>query len=104
MEKITLIALILFAVTYVLMMVFQKIRPHIAVTSALVFIAMGIVQTVAPGTFGNFSFTPLEALKEVDWNVIMMIAGTMGTVYLFIESKMPQLMSDLLISRMPSVK
>ena len=34
----------------------------------------------------------------------MMIAGTMGTVYLFIESKMPQLMSDILISKMPNVK
>ncbi len=104
MEKITLFALILFAVTYILMMMFQKIRPHVAVASALVFIAMGIVQIAAPGTLGDFSFTPLEALKEIDWNVIMMIAGTMGTVYLFIESKMPQLMSDILISRMPSVK
>lgn len=104
METITLIALILFAVTYILMMSFQKIRPHVAVVSALIFIGMGIVQMAAPGTFGDFSFTPLEALKEIDWNVIMMIAGTMGTVYLFIESKMPQLMSDVLISRMPSVK
>ena len=34
----------------------------------------------------------------------MMIAGTMGTVYLFIESKMPQLMSDVLISKMPNIK
>lgn len=33
-----------------------------------------------------------------------MIAGTMGTVYLFIESKMPQLMSDILISKMPNIK
>lgn len=104
MEKITLIALIIFAVTYILMMAFQKIRPYVAVGSALVFIALGIVQIAAPGTLGDFSFTPLEALKEIDWNVIMMIAGTMGTVYLFIESKMPQLMSDVLISKMPSVK
>jgi len=104
MQTITLIALILFAVTYILMMSFQKIRPHIAVISALTFIGIGVVQMVAPGTFGDFSFTPIEALKEIDWNVIMMIAGTMGTVYLFIESKMPQLMSDILISRMPSVK
>lgn len=104
MEKITLIALILFAVTYILMMAFQKARPYIAVASALVFTAMGIAQIVSPGILGDFSFTPLEALKEIDWNVIMMIAGTMGTVYLFIESKMPQLMSDVLIARMPSVK
>ena len=41
-----------------------------------------------------------EAISEIDWNVIMMIGGTMGTVYLFIESKMPQLMSDILLSKM----
>ena len=104
METITLIALITFAVIYVLMMAFQKIRPYVACGGALIFIAFGIVQLVRPGTFGTFSFTPLEAIQQIDWNVIMMIAGTMGTVYLFIESKMPQLMSDVLISRMPSVK
>lgn len=104
MEKITLIALIIFAVTYILMMAFQKIRPYVAVGSALLFIGLGVFQIAVPGALGDFSFTPIEALKEIDWNVIMMIAGTMGTVYLFIESKMPQLMSDVLISKMSSVK
>ena len=54
--------------------------------------------------FPGFSYSPLEALKEIDWNVIMMIVGTMGTVYLFIESKMPQLMADVLVDKTPSVK
>ncbi|MFZ2636703.1 MAG: SLC13 family permease, partial [Rectinemataceae bacterium] len=40
----------------------------------------------------------------VDWNVIMMIAGTMGIVALFIESKMPALLADLIIEKMPNVK
>jgi len=40
----------------------------------------------------------------VNWNVIMMIAGTMGTVYLFIESKMPALMADVIIEKTPNVK
>ena len=104
MNTITLVALIIFAVTYVVMMAFQKIRPYAAVVSALIFVGLGIVSKVNPGIFGDFSYTPIDALKEIDWNVIMMIAGTMGTVYLFIESKMPQLMSDILIARMPNVK
>ncbi len=104
MNTITLVALIIFAVTYVVMMAFQKIRPYVAVVSALIFVGLGIVSKVNPGIFGDFSYTPIDALKEIDWNVIMMIAGTMGTVYLFIESKMPQLMSDILIARMPNVK
>ena len=113
MSKITLAALIIFAVTYILMMAFQKIRPYVTIASALIFIGLGIVSAVAPNAFGEgffavgdstYAYGFVEALREIDWNVIMMIAGTMGTVYLFIESKMPQLMSDILISKMPNVK
>ncbi len=113
MSPITITALIIFAVTYVLMMAFQKIRPYITVASALIFVAFGIIASVNPSLFGegffavgeaSYSYGFMQALNEIDWNVIMMIAGTMGTVYLFIESKMPQLMSDILISRMPNVK
>ncbi len=113
MSPITITALIIFAVTYVLMLAFQKIRPHVTVASALIFVALGIVASVNPSLFGEGFFTLSSgtynyslgsALSEIDWNVIMMIAGTMGTVYLFIESKMPQLMSDILISKMPNMK
>ena len=113
MSPITITALIIFAVTYVMMMAFQKIRPYITVASALIFVALGAVATFSPALFGDgffslssgaFSYSFSDALSEIDWNVIMMIAGTMGTVYLFIESKMPQLMSDVLISKMPNMK
>lgn len=36
MSKITLAALIIFAVTYILMMAFQKIRPYVTIASALI--------------------------------------------------------------------
>ncbi len=99
METVTLFALILFAVTYVVMMAFQKIRPYAALISAVIYVAVGSL-----GLFPGYSYTPLEALGEIDWNVIMMIVGTMGTVFLFIESKMPQLMADVLVDKTPSVK
>ena len=113
MSPITITALIIFAITYIMMLAFQKIRPHVTVASALIFVALGAVATFSPALFGDdffslssgvFSYSFSDALSEIDWNVIMMIAGTMGTVYLFIESKMPQLMSDVLISRMPNMK
>lgn len=113
MSQITLVALILFAITYVLMLAFQKIRPHIVVTSAVVFVALGVIASLNPnllgeGIFatatGTYSYGFADMLNAIDWNVIMMIAGTMGTVYLFIESKMPQLMSDFLISKMPNMQ
>lgn len=113
MSPITITALIIFAITYVLMLAFQKIRPHVTVASALIFVILGIVAATNPSAFGegffaisdgSFTYGIKDALSEIDWNVIMMIAGTMGTVYLFIESKMPQLMSDILISKMPDLK
>lgn len=113
MSPITITALVIFAVTYILMLAFQKIRPYVTVASALVFVALGAVATFNPTLFGDgffalsegsFAYSFTDALSEIDWNVIMMIAGTMGTVYLFIESKMPQLMSDILISKMPNMK
>lgn len=113
MNPITITALILFAATYILMMAFQKIRPYVAIGSALIFITLGTIASASPDLFGNgffnvgestYSYGVAQALGEIDWNVLMMIAGTMGTVYLFIESKMPQLMSDILISKMPNVK
>ncbi len=99
MNTLTIFALALFAVTYVLMFAFQKIRPYVAVVSAILFVVVGSI-----GVFPDYRYTWQDALAQIDWNVILMIAGTMGTVYLFIESKMPQLLSDLIISKVHSVK
>ena len=84
-------ALILFVITYVLMLAFQQYRPWIALGSAAIFIVTGML--------------PLhKAIGYVDFNVLLMIAGTMGTVALMIESKMPALMADVIIEKVPNVK
>ncbi len=84
-------ALILFALTYVLMLTFSKVRPYIALASGLLFIVTGML--------------PLnQILGALDFNVLLMIAGTMGLVSLFIESKMPELLSDLIMERVPNVR
>ncbi len=84
-------ALALFAVTYVLMLVFSKYRPYIALASAVIFIVSGML--------------PLSSVPEtIDFNVLLMIAGTMGIVALFIESKMPELLADLIMERVPNVQ
>jgi len=95
----TVFTLIVFALTYVLMFAFQKIRPYVALSSAALFIIVGSI-----GIFPDFSYSFFNALSAVDWNVLMMISGTMGTVYFFIESRMPQLLSDIIISKVHSVK
>ena len=83
-------ALGLFVVTYVLLLAFGKFRAYIAAASAVLFVIFGILPvTQVPGA--------------IDWNVLMMIAGTMGTVALFIESKMPALMADVIMEKVPNV-
>ena len=99
MTALTISALVLFAVTYILMFSFQKARPFIALAAAFVFVAVG-----ETGLFSSYSYSFVKAMKQVDWNVLMMICGTMGTVSLFISSNMPQLLSDIIISKVHSVK
>ncbi|MBO4860522.1 MAG: arsenic transporter [Clostridia bacterium] len=98
MQEFTLVSLIIFGVTYALMMIFQKARPYIAAASALVFVLIGVF-----GFFEGYSYSFGDALAEIDWNVLMMIAGTMGTVFLFIRSGMPKLMSDIIISKTKNI-
>lgn len=87
----TTLAIIVFAATYLCLLIFSKYRAYIALGSAALFVALGIM--------------PIgEVFSSVDWNVIMMIAGTMGTVALFIESRMPARLADLIINRVPNVK
>ena len=84
-------ALGLFVLTYVLMLALPKWRPFVALGSALIFIVSGML--------------PLgDVLPSVDFNVLLMIAGTMGTVALMIESKMPNLLADIIIEKVPNVK
>lgn len=86
-----IIAIILFAITYVLMLTFSKYRTFIALGSAVIFIVSGML--------------PLDQIfGAIDFNVLLMIAGTMGLVQLFIDSKMPALLADLVMSKVPNVQ
>ncbi|MBR2874261.1 MAG: anion permease, partial [Clostridia bacterium] len=67
----------------------------ISVASALVFVVLGY--------FGLWELDIFSALGAVDYNVLLMIGGTMGTVSLFIESKMPQRLSEMIITKVPNV-
>lgn len=90
MEQLTL-GLILFILTYVLMISLPKYRAHVAVTSAALFVVLGMLPVS-------------DIIGTIDFNVLMMIAGTMGIVALFIESKMPALLADIIINKMPDIK
>lgn len=84
-------ALILFAVTYVLMLTLDKYRPYIALASGLIFIVTGML--------------PLgDVIPSLDFNVLLMIGGTMGLVQLFIDSRMPERMADMIMDKVPNIQ
>jgi Na+/H+ antiporter NhaD/arsenite permease-like protein len=82
---------ILFVITYILLLGLPKTRAYIALGAGALFVILGIL--------------PVDKVfASIDWNVILMIAGTMGIVHLFIESRMPALLADWLIEKVPDVK
>ena len=85
------IALILFAATYILLLALPNYRHWVALASAALFVILGILRIGAvPGA--------------IDWNVLMMIAGTMGLVSIFIDTGMPSLMADALLDKVSTVR
>ena len=86
-----LIALLIFIAVYALMLLLPTWRAAAALAAAAAFVLIGIVPVG-------------EVAGAVDWNVLLMLAGTMGTVGLFIRSNMPNRLSDRLVSVLPSVK
>lgn len=85
------IALSLFVLTYIALLLLPKYRSYIALASAVLFVSFGLL--------------PLDQiLHTIDFNVLLMIGGTMGIVSLFIDSKMPALLADWILDRTPNVK
>ena len=92
------IAIALFAITYVLLFTLPKIRSYIALGSAVIF-------SVWLSFFcKDIEFGFSDIVNAIDFNVLMMIAGTMGIVTLFIESKMPMRIADVMLTKFKTVK
>lgn len=86
-----ILALVVFIAVYGLLLILPKYRALVALVAAGIFAFVGIVPTT-------------EVIGAVDWNVLLMLAGTMGTVDLFIRSNMPNRLSDYLVRVLPNVK
>lgn len=86
-----ILALALFIVMYIFLLALPEKRPYIALIAAGIFILLGILP------LGNI-------IGAVDWNIILMLAGTMMVVQLFIESQMPALMAEGLLKAVPNIQ
>lgn len=87
-----LIPVLLFIVTYVLMIAFADYRHWVALGSAVIFAVLGFLRVIPS----------VDLFGAVDWNILLMLFGTMGTVSFFIASKMPDKMANGLLRLAPS--
>ena len=83
-------AVILFVLMYAGMILMPKKRPAVALVTAALFLVLGILPAG-------------EIPGAIDWNVLLMLAGTMIVVDFFIESKMPNRIADSLLTLAPNV-
>lgn len=97
MTPTLIIAIVLFAVTYILLFALPKYKPYIALCSAVIFSVWLAINKEVEFTFSTF-------INAIDFNVLMMITGTMGIVSFFIESKMPMRIADVMLSKFKNVK
>ena len=86
------IAFILFILMYVIMIAKPNWKIYAIWGVAIVFMLVGILQP-----------NPLYILSVINWNVLMMIGGTMLVVWFFIESKMPNLLADIILDKCANV-
>lgn len=85
-----ILAVIVFIAMYVLMTIFLSKRVYIVFGAAAIFLITGIL--------------PLSSIAgAINWNVLLMIAGTMILVEFFIRSKMPNRIADYLLDKAPTV-
>ena len=85
-----IVAIVLFVLMYVCLIAMPKRRAMTALITAAVFVLLGIL--------------PLRSLPAaIDWNVLLMILGTLLLVDYFIESKMPNLIADQILKIAPNV-
>ena len=76
---------------YIFLLALPKYRSYTAVITAVLFIVLGILPVK-------------NALTAINYNVIMMLTGTMLIVELFIESDMPSYMAENLLKIVPNVQ
>ncbi|MCR5616297.1 MAG: arsenic transporter [Saccharofermentans sp.] len=90
MPPLKIFAIVLFILMYVLMVLLPKYRPVVAITAAVIYVAAGVLPIT-------------KVFVSIDWNVLMMLFGTMVIVDYFIESKMPNKIAEWLLRLAPNV-
>lgn len=80
------IALIIFIFSYLLFIVFNDKRPHIAVVASLLLVITG-------------TLTPISALYAINWNVMGVFVGMLFVTDIFMESRVPAYLAEIIVNK-----
>lgn len=83
-------ATIIFLAVYVGLVIGKRYRPVIVWSGVLVSLAVGALE-------------PVEILLGVNWNVLGIFAGSLILAELFLVSRLPETIADILINRSPNL-
>ena len=90
---------------YLLVILFQDKKVIFSAAATLILLALGIV---LPGKIfpaagsARFSAAVHSVTALINWNVLMIYAGSMAIASLFIYSRVPARIADAIVSRAPS--
>ncbi len=85
-----LAAIVIFVVVYAGLVIFRRHRAHVAWAGIALAILLGALRF-------------REIVPSVNWNVLGIFAGTLVLAELFIVSKVPETIADILINRSPNL-
>lgn len=83
--------LLIFIITYILLLIFNNHKVIISAGAVLIYLIFNFISVK-------------DALYSIDFNIILMLIGIMGTVGLFIESNMPKLLASKLTQKITNTK
>ena len=86
------------------MLTFSKYRPYFALASGLIFILTGMLPLTDVLAADGVTVLEEGILSALDFNVLLMIGGTMGLVQLFIDSRMPERLADMIMNKVPNIQ
>ncbi len=92
-------ALLVFLVAYVYICAARKFRATVLWAGVLVLLLLGIYQPASEGVFSGAG----RLLRNINWTVLMILAGAMAVAELFILSRVPVLLADVIVKHLKTV-
>jgi len=92
-------AVLVFLVGYIYICASKKFRATVLWIGVVILLVLGVYRPDG----GGMPAGAWNLLRHINWNVLMILAGAMTVAELFIESKVPVLLADVIVRHMKTV-